>query len=128
MLYSYDECEAALCLWEECLHRISNARKRAKSAGESWIDAQDNEELWNWLRGGEGAACARSMCIDLARDIEQSYMFARDLGFDDSFDWEFVPRWADHAMDVSEEHYLDEKWNRYIAAKVVEDWKNATNP
>ena len=76
------------------------------------------------MRGGEGAASARDACLSFATDIEYCYTVARDqFGFDDSFDWEFVPRWADYAMEVTEEHMLTEEWLRYIAYKVTEDWK-----
>lgn len=115
---TYDECEAAMCLWEECLNRLD---LRRKSGG---YDAMEQCDLWNWLRGGEGAASARDMCMQLAKDIELSYKWACEAyGFDDSFDWEFIPRWANEAMEVTEYHQLDDGWNRYIAYKVTEDWR-----
>lgn len=116
--FSSDEVEAAMCIWEECIHRLAEARSRGG------IEAQEQDELWNWLRGGEGAACARDMCIRLCRDLEQCYLMARDwFGFDDSFDWEFVPRWCDYAMEVTEEHDLTAPWHKYIAYKVTYDWR-----
>lgn len=125
--YSKDEVDAALCLWEECLQRLFLARTEAKRNHQDWTEAQEAEPLWNWLRGGEGAANAREMCIYLCKDIEYSYQVARDeLGFDDSFDWEFVPRWADVAMEVTETQLLTPKWAHYIAYKVTEAWKHDT--
>jgi hypothetical protein len=121
VLYTDEEVDAALCLWEECLLRKVGARSKGG------LEAMEAEPLWVWLSAGEGAASARDMCLQLAKDIELSYQYARLIGFDDSFDWEFVPRWADYAMEVTEEHFLDDKWNRFIAKKVTEDW-HATFP
>lgn len=102
------DCEAAMCLWEECLLRRN----------------QNEDNLFDWLRGGEGTANARDMCIELATDLEQSWQIAYDeFGFDDSFDWEFVPRWADEAMDLTEWETLTPRWWKYLAWKVTESWK-----
>lgn len=106
---TYDETEAAMCLWEHCLHTRS----------------QGCDLLWDWLRGGEGAANARDMCIRLAPDIERSYQIARKCGFDDSFDWEFVPRWAALAMEITNDYDLYQEWIDYIGRRVFYDWKDA---
>jgi hypothetical protein len=106
-----DEAEAAMCLWEECLLRRS----------------QNQNDLFDWLRGGEGMADARSMCIEYATDIEQSWQIAyNEFGFDDSFDWEFVPRWADYAMELTQYQLLTANWRPYLAYKVTECWKQDT--
>ena len=120
-LYTSDEVDAALCLWEESLMRQIDHKKKH---GHDSIDP-----LFDWLRGGvQGAACARDMCIELSPDIEATYVIARDeFGFDDSFDWEFVPRWADYAMELTETHHLTPTWFKWIAYKVTEDWR-ATFP
>lgn len=102
-MYTYDECEAAMCIWEEAIHR----------------QAVKDDELFKWLAGGEGAATARGMCIELAKDIELSYHVAKMYGFDDCFDWDFVPMWATLAMEVTEEHDLTEKWLRWIGYKIA---------
>jgi hypothetical protein len=108
MSKSYKECEAAMCLWEECLLRRANG----------------DDALFDWLRGGEGAASARFMCIDFAEDIEGSYQWAQDvLGFDDCFDWEFVPRWADATMELTETTFLTKTWWSYLAYKVMTNYK-----
>lgn len=110
-LLTCDECEAAMCLWEECLLRRS----------------QDEDNLFDWLRGGEGCASARDMCIELAKDLDESWKLAHEkYGFDDSFDWEFVPRWADEAMDLTEWENLTPRWWKYLAWKVTERWKSET--
>lgn len=118
---TYDETEAAMCLWEECLGRMNHCRHMGG------MSAMEECEMWNWLRCGEGAANARQQCIELAPHIEGSYRIAYNLlGFDDSFDWEFVPRWADHAMELEKYHELTPKWASYLAHKVVRDWKCET--
>ena len=116
---TYDECEAAMCLWEECLWRMNFARK------EGGMSAQEEVELWVWLKHEEGASMARDWCMHLAPDIERCYLIAREkFGFDDSFDWEFVPRWADEAMAVDKAgHFFTETWLTYIAYKVTYDWR-----
>ncbi len=105
--YSHDEAEAAMCLWENALHRR--------------ID--DDDGLYDWLRGGEGAACARDMCLRLAADIELAYKTAVDEGFDDCFDWEFVPRWAEYAMEATMELRLGDAVNVDIGFAIAKEWK-----
>lgn len=107
--YTYDHVEAAMCLWEECLHQRT----------------MGNNVLWDWLRGNEGAANARDMCINFAKDIEKSYRVARDCGFDDSFDWEFVPRWAALAMEITQDHFIQAPWLDYMGRRIYYDWKDA---
>ena len=107
--YTEDEVEAAMCLWEECLLRRMN----------------NDEEVFHWLRAGEGAASARLQCILLAKDTEYSWQIAREhFGFDDSFDWEFVPLWLNYAMDLTETHHITPKWCHYLAYKATEEWRN----
>jgi hypothetical protein len=107
-MYSTDEVEAAMCIWEECINRR----------------LEKDDKLFDWLRGGEGVASARDMCIQLCGDLEESYLLAREwFGFDDSFDWEFVPRWCSYVMELTEEHDLVAPWHKYIAYKVTCEWK-----
>lgn len=75
----YDSlCEAAMCIWEHAL---------------------ENSEFMDWLRGDEGQAVARQMVIDyLAEHCEISYILAKEWGFDDSFDWEYVPKYCQALM------------------------------
>ena len=75
--WTQDEIDAAMCIWEHSLLR--------RSVGD--------DSIFDWLRGGEGACCARQQCIELAKDCDQSYHIATELGYDTSFDWEFVPSW-----------------------------------
>lgn len=92
-----------MCLWEECINR-QHVR---------------DDTVFDWLRGGEGAASARDMCILLAPDIEFSYNVAKAYGFDSCFDWDFVPYWVDLAMEICETYELNESWLRYIGYKAA---------
>ena len=95
--------DAALCIWEYALHcRIS-----------------DDDSVYDWLRGGEGAASARQQCIELCEDCDKSYQIAVALGYDTCFDWEFVPRWVREAMRLTEKHDLD-PWIDYIGRKIFD--------
>jgi len=74
----YTQAEAALCVWK-CAH----------SAGGG---ARGN--LYDWLRGGEGAAQARQNCIEIAHFVEHAYLVgndSRDALTRWSFDWDVVP-------------------------------------
>lgn len=107
-LYDEAEVDAALCLWEECINR-------------QW---RGDNRLFDWLRGGEGVASARDMCILWGPDLEVCWKIAHEhFGFDDSFDWEFVPRWASLAMELTEEHHITPVWLKWMAYKVTEDWR-----
>jgi hypothetical protein len=120
-LYTEEEVDAAMCIWEECLMRQISWKK------ENGPYPDTGPPLFDWLRGGEGAAAARDMCIMLAPDVEACWLLAHDeFGFDDSFDWEFVPRWLDHAMELTETHHLTPTWLKYLAYKVTEDWRETS--
>lgn len=120
MMYTSQEVDAAMCLWEECIMRQVSWRN------EHGI-TDTGPPMFDWLRGGEGAASARDMCVCLAKDLEESWKVAHEkYGFDDSFDWEFVPRWADEAMDLTEWENLTPRWHKYLAWKVTERWKSET--
>lgn len=117
-LYTEDEVEAAMCIWEECIMRQIDWKK------EHGPYPDIGPPLFDWLRGGEGVASARDMCIMLAPDVEESWKIAhKHFGFDDPFDWEFVPRWLDYAMELSETHIITPIWLKYLAYKVTEDWR-----
>ena len=104
--FTYDETEAAMCLWEECIRRQTIR----------------DDDMFRWLAGDEGAASARDMCIELAAGVERSYYVAKAFGFDTLFDWEFVPAWTNYAMEITEEgHILNRSWLNYIGYKVAWD-------
>lgn len=103
-LLTYDEAEAAMCLWEESIRR----------------QGIRDDDLFKWLAGGEGAASARDMCLQLAKDVEHSYLVAKLHGFDACFDWDFVPQWANLAMEITMTNELTPSWCNYIGWKIAE--------
>ena len=107
--YTADDMDAALCIWEYSL----------------MCQGQDDESVFDWLRGGEGAASARQQCIELAKDCDESYQVALKLGYDTSFDWEFVPRWVRQAMEITKTHDLVDPWIHYIGANIYRIFKDA---
>lgn len=106
-LYTEDEVDAALCIWEYCL---------------LCRDA-DDDSVFDWLRGGEGAALARNMCIMLAKDCDASYAVAVALGYDVAFDWEFVPRWVREAMHLSTFASLEGPWIDYMGRRIYDEFR-----
>jgi hypothetical protein len=116
-VYTFDEAEAAMCLWEECLTRL--ARARAVDGFES----QENDPYWKFLCKGEGAACARETCLDLAKPLAYSYDYAyTHYGYCSSFDWEFVPDWVDLAIEISESNeFPTQAWLEYMAEKITKE-------
>lgn len=106
--WSEEEVEAAMCIWEFSLMN----------------QHQGQDNVFDWLRGGEGAASARQQCIELAKDLERSYQIARDFGFDTCFDWEFVPRWVILAMDITQTCELTPQWISYIGLEIAREFKH----
>lgn len=105
--WSDGQVEAALCLWELSLTNR----------------CEGDDSVYDWLRGGEGAASARQRCIELAKDCEKSYITALELGYDTCFDWEFVPRWVREAMRLSEYCELTPPWIDYIGRKIYDEFR-----
>lgn len=105
--FTEEEVEAAMCLWEYCILCRSH----------------NDDTVFDWMRGGEGAANARQMCIDLAKDCEKSYILANQLGYDTSFDWEFVPAWVRLAMNITETHELTEAWITYMGMEIYREFR-----
>lgn len=72
-----EAARTAMCLWEALL--------------EVQIDTANRNVI------GElgGAYAARDLCLDLAIPCNDCWEIANALGYDDSFDWNFVPQWLD---------------------------------
>jgi hypothetical protein len=68
----------AMMLWEEA------------SAQKVWDE--DKADLYHWLADGEGAYQARDNALLIAAQMMEASDWAYDNGFDDSEDWEFIPR------------------------------------
>lgn len=82
-----DKMDAAMCAWEFCLE-------------------SDIFEFWPW-----GAVDLRSRCALLAPFIHIGYMVADASGYDDAFDWEFVPWFMKTCVGLTEGgHELTPDW------------------
>lgn len=69
-------CDAAATLWEHVLSLHGKC---------DWLD-----ELWD----GFGTASIRYDTITLSREVHEDWLRAqREHGYDQCFDWDFVPRW-----------------------------------
>lgn len=105
--WTEDHTDAALCIWE---HALSS-------------QVQGIEDVFDWLRDGEGTAAARRQCILLAQDCHSSYLLACTMGYDTSFDWEFVPSWVRLVMSITEEHELTACWINYIGLEIYREFR-----
>jgi hypothetical protein len=56
-----------------------------------WEAILDSEELLEWVKQGGGQADARSYAEHLTLTINNAWGIAHGEGYDDCFDWEFVP-------------------------------------
>lgn len=106
-MYTENEVDAALCIWEWCL-----------------LLRNDNDNsVFDWLRGNEGACSARYQAVMLAQDCEKSYRVAVELGYDATFDWEFVPNWVTEAMRISVFANLEGPWIDYLGRKIYDEFR-----
>lgn len=69
-------CEAAACLWEEALALL-----------------QKNDPEWLEAQQSHGYSSLRYDVIQMARACHEDWLVAEKAGYDDPFDWEFVPAW-----------------------------------
>lgn len=74
-----DLVDAAMCLWEYCLN-------------ESPRQFSDYVVVAGYCE-------TRSRIAALAALCHQAYEVAREQGYDNCFDWEFVPRWFDRCVE-----------------------------
>lgn len=90
-----EERDAAACLWEAALalrHELSG-KIDVPHALTPWQGAFLSE--WE----DEGTASMRYMIGDMAPDCHRDYLGAVEHhGYDDSFDWEYVPTWLNAAL------------------------------
>lgn len=84
--YTVSEAEAAMCLWEEVLAALSSGK------GLDWAFARQLTE---------GTVVLRSHILDLAKPCHEAWTIAHQegKGFDEPFDWEFVPWFLRNAVD-----------------------------
>lgn len=85
-----DRADAAMCAWEWMIEvRSNNPHVRAPSGFTCWFSQV-------------GTAEARVTCFtDLSEAIHWAWEAAREAGFDDCFDWEFVPWFMTECVEWS---------------------------
>ncbi len=74
--FRWDECEAAMCLWEAVLDAVNSKTP--------------DVDMLHFLNDS-GYAEARRGIQEVARHVAAAYDFASDHGYDHCFDWEFCP-------------------------------------
>ena len=96
-----DLMEAAMCLWEAVLSNFHVIVSRDDS--ERKDDSARDQNIVYWWEG-VGTACVRLHMIDFAEPCHEAWVLAhRDgEGFDDPFDWEFVPWFVHNCIDWTE--------------------------
>lgn len=85
--YTYDHLEAAACMWEHVLDRLRRHVPKRNP--------------WDEYREAYGMAALRALVIRHAPTLQEAYERAVDNGYDQPFDWEFVPKYMeDHVTRV----------------------------
>lgn len=81
--HEHDLCEAACCLWEEVLQLLDRNHKQLDE-----------------IREAEGMSALRLKVVGWVDELEADYKKAVADGYDDSFDWEFVPAWINTKLST----------------------------
>jgi hypothetical protein len=80
--YDYEHLEAAACMWEHVLHRLRRVKPGDKNP-------------WDEYRNAYGMAALREAVIRHAPTLETEYQAAVANGFNEPFDWEYVPKYME---------------------------------
>lgn len=78
-----DLIDASMCAWEYVLSELSGGNNK-----------------WTARRDLEGTSALRYHVLNMAEVIRSAYGVAVKAGFDESFDWEFVPKFLSRATDA----------------------------
>lgn len=78
-----DLIDASMCAWEYVLSELSGGNNK-----------------WTARRDLEGTSALRHHVLNMAEVIHSAYGVAVKAGFDESFDWEFVPEFLSRATDA----------------------------
>lgn len=104
-IYNHEDVVTAMCIWEEIQDRI-----RRSKPGDRW---------WRLMDNCGGACATRDWVVDeLLLAVNVGYELASSRGFDEPFDWEFVPRFLDKA--IGENGNLVEEWIE-VAKRIGEE-------
>jgi hypothetical protein len=86
--YSYEHLEAAACMWE---HVIGQLRRVKVGQSNAWAEYA--------LAYGQSAL--RETVIRHAPILQEAWVRAHENGYDEPFDWEFVPKYMeDHVTRI----------------------------
>lgn len=86
--YTFDQLEAAACMWEHVLQRLRRVKPGDKNP-------------WDEFRNAYGMARLREVVITHAPILVAKYHEAVRNGYDKAFDWEFVPKFMeDHIAGI----------------------------
>lgn len=83
--------------------------------------AIENEDFMEWLKQGEGVATARQNSLTISPVIGKAYETACSAGYDNCFDWDFIPAFADRFlnMDGSDVRAVADQIAREIASEFL---------
>lgn len=95
----------AMVIWENVLERIGGTG-----------DSGDQQAAATIVEA-EGACTARELFADMAAPMDQAWSIATSLGYDDPFDWDFVPAILDQILPAMAKYP--------IALPTGEEWKGA---
>lgn len=86
--FTWEHLDAAACMWEHVLNQL----RRAKPA---------DKNPWDEYRQAYGMAALRDTVINHAVTLQAEYEGAVENGYDQAFDWEFVPKYMeDHVTRI----------------------------
>jgi len=94
---TYDITEAACCIWEALLairSRVTFEEERGETS--EYFLKEINEGFID-----HGTAQMRYLAITHAEKCHLDYVKAVEDGFDDAFDWDFVPTWVRENFTIS---------------------------
>lgn len=84
-----NQVDSALAIWEWAL--------------------EDKGKFLELLKQNEGQSVARNTVIEIVDHFDSTYELAKEKGFDDSYDWVFVPKMANwitlHLRNIKDLHY-----------------------
>ena len=94
--YSESEVETAMCIWEWALEQDQATTLTSLHMG---VLSSELRGSMDWRRRLVGTAELRRECLDLAACLDADYHQAVAEGYDDAFDWEYVPWFMRNRVD-----------------------------
>lgn len=97
---------SALCIYEYILEEVNQSNKQVN----------DSNPFWRKMQEDIGAYELRQKAINLAPLLDCAWEEVHPDLFDDSYDWEFVPKLLNEARDLDSDNFLSwdsEKWKSF---------------